>query len=371
MPAGDTGYMVLSNLPVNEYYQTIFLAIVVLIVVFIVGVVLVIIGMRVTAEKITTPIKELNETAQKLAEGNLDVELNIRSEDEIGELGHSISQTVDRLKEYIVYIDEITYVLDNYADGKLKIDFVANGGSAVDSITDISKNQTISLSSITPTREGYQFGGWYLDSTLQTKCPTKFTITQSITLYAKWEKTGVSALKVTYKGKPLNVDTVYEVDANGDTIIADNGKPSILRWEAALNRADLEVMAYNTDGTEGLISDYNIRLKEGKNNFDCAYEEPLLLFNKNGTTFPAYGQSIVMEVEKDGKTDTFEVYLAEYWGEDENVTSGTVKIEVYEDMNLLIADNDVVDIRRCIWSIIRHSPNNVIPYFRACTATMV
>lgn len=122
MPAGDTGYMVLSNLPVNEYYQTIFLAIVVLIVVFIVGVVLVIIGMRVTAEKITTPIKELNETAQKLAEGNLDVELNIRSEDEIGELGHSISQTVDRLKEYIVYIDEITYVLDNYADGKLKID---------------------------------------------------------------------------------------------------------------------------------------------------------------------------------------------------------------------------------------------------------
>lgn len=218
-------------------------------------------------------------------------------------------------------------------DGKLKIDFVANGGSAVDSITDISKNQTISLSSITPTREGYQFGGWYLDSTLQTKCPTKFTITQSITLYAKWEKTGVSALKVTYKGKPLNVDTVYEVDANGDTIIADNGKPSILRWEAALNRADLEVMAYNTDGTEGLISDYNIRLKEGKNNFDCAYEEPLLLFNKNGTTFPAYGQSIVMEVEKDGKTDTFEVYLAEYWGEDENVTSGTVKIEVYEDVS--------------------------------------
>lgn len=218
-------------------------------------------------------------------------------------------------------------------DGKLKIDFVANGGNAVDSITDISRNQTISLSSITPTRDGYQFGGWYLDSTLQTKCPTKFTITQSITLYAKWEKTQVSALKVTYKGKALNVNTVYEKDANGDNIIADDGNPSILRWEAALNRSDLEVMAYNTDGTEGLISDYNIRLKEGKNNFDCAYEDPLLLFNKNGTTFPAYGQSIVMEVEKDGKTDTFEVYLAEYWGENENVTSGTVKIEVYEDVS--------------------------------------
>lgn len=218
-------------------------------------------------------------------------------------------------------------------DGKLKIDFVVNGGSAVDSITDISKNQTISLSSITSEKEGYQFGGWYLDSTLQTKCPTKFTITQSITLYAKWEKTSVSALKVTYTGKPLAVNTVYEKDSNGDYIIAENGKPSILRWEAALSRSDLQVMAYNSDGTEGLITDYTIRLKEGRNNFDCSYDDPLLLFNKNATTFPAYGQRIIMEVEKDGKTDTFEVYLEEYWGEDENVTSGTVKIEVYEDVS--------------------------------------
>lgn len=218
-------------------------------------------------------------------------------------------------------------------DGKLKIDFVVNGGSAVDSITDISKNQTISLSSVASARDGYQFGGWYLDSTLQTKCPTKFTITQSITLYAKWEKTSVSALKVTYKGKPLTVNTVYEKDSNGDYIIADNGKPSILRWEAPLSRLDLEVMAFNSDGTEGLITDYTIRVKEGKNNFECSYEEPLLLFNKNGTTFPASGQSIIMEAEKDGKTDTFEVYLSEYWGEDETVTSENVKIEVYEDVS--------------------------------------
>ena len=83
---------------------------------------MVVLGMRATAKKITTPIQQLNVTARKLAEGNLDVELDVRSEDEIGELGNSISQTVDRLKEYIAYIDEITYVLDNYAEGKLKID---------------------------------------------------------------------------------------------------------------------------------------------------------------------------------------------------------------------------------------------------------
>lgn len=218
-------------------------------------------------------------------------------------------------------------------DGKLKINFVENGGEAVEAITDISRNQTINLASVRPSKEGYLFGGWYLDSTLQTKCPTKFTITQSITLYAKWEKIGVSALRVEYTGKPLTVKAVYETNANGETILDADGNPNILKWEATLNSTDLEVLAFNSDGTEEIITDYNVRLKEGKNNFECVYEAQKLMFNKMGTTFPYYGESIVMEVEKDGKTDTFEVYLADYWGEDETVASGTVKLEVYEDVS--------------------------------------
>ncbi|MDE6312421.1 MAG: InlB B-repeat-containing protein [Lachnospiraceae bacterium] len=218
-------------------------------------------------------------------------------------------------------------------DGKLKIDFMTNGGSAVDSITEISKNQTISLNPIRPTRDGYQFGGWYLDSTLQTKCPARFTITQSITLYAKWEKIGVSALKAEYKGGPLTVETEYEKNSNGDYIIAEDGKPSIHRWVALLNLNNLEVKAYNSDGTENILTDYNVSLKEGQNDFECAYENGRLLFNKTNQTFPAYGESIILQVEKDGKTDTFEVFLSEYWGEDTNVNSGTVTISVYEDVS--------------------------------------
>ena len=218
-------------------------------------------------------------------------------------------------------------------DGKLKIDFMSNGGDAVETITDISKNQNINIATIRPTREGYQFGGWYLDSTLQTKCPTKFSITQSITLYAKWEKIGVSAIKAEYNGEPLPVDMVYEKDSGGNIIIADDGKPSVLRWEATINFSKLLVNAYKSDGTEERLSDYNISLKEGENDFDCAYDGGKLIFNKNNQTFPSYGESIILLVEKDGKTDTFEVYLAEYWGEDTNITSGKVNIEVYEDVS--------------------------------------
>ena len=68
----------------------------------------------------TKPIVALNDVAQELAEGNLDVTLDIASENEIGELADSIQKTVDRLKEYINYIDEISSVLDRLADGKLK-----------------------------------------------------------------------------------------------------------------------------------------------------------------------------------------------------------------------------------------------------------
>ena len=68
------------------------------------------------------PIKELNHTAQQLAAGDLDVQLDITSEDEIGELGESIGKTVSRLKEYIVYIDETAEVWNRIASGKLSIE---------------------------------------------------------------------------------------------------------------------------------------------------------------------------------------------------------------------------------------------------------
>lgn len=84
------------------------------------GIVVIIITIRHLATQLTKPIVALNDVAQELAEGNLDVTLDIASENEIGELADSIQKTVDRLKEYINYIDEISSVLDRLADGKLK-----------------------------------------------------------------------------------------------------------------------------------------------------------------------------------------------------------------------------------------------------------
>lgn len=68
---------------------------------------------------IVRPLEELNRAAEKIAQGDLDVTLISHSKDEIGVLAGSIGQTVERLKAYINYIDEIAEVLEEIAGGNL------------------------------------------------------------------------------------------------------------------------------------------------------------------------------------------------------------------------------------------------------------
>ncbi len=119
--AGDTGYIVLSSLPLSEYYSMLSAMIIGLVIIFAAGILLIAVRIRKSAASLTRPILELSHTAQQLAAGNLDVDLSITCENEIGELGESFQKTVNRLKEYIVYIDETAEVLAQIAGGRLKI----------------------------------------------------------------------------------------------------------------------------------------------------------------------------------------------------------------------------------------------------------
>lgn len=118
---GETGYLVFSNMPFLEYYQMLFATIGVLLVIFAVGIIVVMRSIDKSAYALSKPIAELNETASRLAEGDLDVELNVTAKNEIGELAESIRATVARLKEYIAYLKEASGALDRIADGKLEI----------------------------------------------------------------------------------------------------------------------------------------------------------------------------------------------------------------------------------------------------------
>ena len=73
--AGDTGYIVLSSLPMLEYYSILIAMVVALIIIFAIGITLIAISIKKSAANLTKPILELNHTAQQLAAGNLDVNL--------------------------------------------------------------------------------------------------------------------------------------------------------------------------------------------------------------------------------------------------------------------------------------------------------
>lgn len=71
------------------------------------------------ALSITRPLKRLDVAVGKLADGELDVVVDVRGRDEVSELGANVVRIVERLKEYILYIDEISRVLRQIGAGNL------------------------------------------------------------------------------------------------------------------------------------------------------------------------------------------------------------------------------------------------------------
>lgn len=117
---GETDYYILSSLSSGEYYSSLTVCMLILIILLAAGIAVIFFIVYKLASNITKPIVVLNDVAQELAEGNLDVEINVAAENEIGELAVSFQKTVNRLKVYIDYIEEISDVLNQLAEGKLK-----------------------------------------------------------------------------------------------------------------------------------------------------------------------------------------------------------------------------------------------------------
>lgn len=65
---------------------------------------------REVAKSIVRPLKELNEAAKELANGNLDVSFACKSKDEVGMLSESLRETAHQLKIRIDYINNLAFV---------------------------------------------------------------------------------------------------------------------------------------------------------------------------------------------------------------------------------------------------------------------
>ncbi len=97
------------------------------------------------------------------------------------------------------------------------VSFNTNGGSFVQAVSGVA-GSTIPLTQ-SPTRSGYTFDGWYLDSSFSGNEVTSVTLSSDITVYAKWSRTNtgggggggasVSQSTITFKTTDgIELDTV-------------------------------------------------------------------------------------------------------------------------------------------------------------------
>ncbi|MDD2217014.1 MAG: methyl-accepting chemotaxis protein [Eubacteriales bacterium] len=123
---GETGWMISTGLPDSEFYQEFNTVRTTLLIVFAFAAIGIIILLLIMTRRVVSPIKELTNTANLIAEGNLDVSATVKSHDEIGQMAAALNGTVVQLKNYSLYIKEITDTLENMADGDMRINLKEN-----------------------------------------------------------------------------------------------------------------------------------------------------------------------------------------------------------------------------------------------------
>ena len=122
-PINTLDWIVLGCMPYEEYVQEENDMTITLVASFLLCELLLLAITIVIATTIVRPVQRLNKVAEQLAAGDLDVTVDSSSRDEVGQLSASIASLVERLRTYIVYIDEIASLLHEMGTGNLRLTF--------------------------------------------------------------------------------------------------------------------------------------------------------------------------------------------------------------------------------------------------------
>ena len=205
------------------------------------------------------------------------------------------------------------------------VTFNTLGGDSIESIelTDLDR-----IIYPTPTRVGYQFGGWYLDEDLTIPLSELHTVTQSFTLYAKWVVESINPVisfnthggslieAITYDG---TINLVQPVDPikegysfNGWYL--DEALTILYTWQAKPQTS----YVLHASWTINMYTIYFITYGGSTvDNLQVAYQTPLNLSNlteKDGYTFEGwYIDNDFIEPFVDDKMPAHDVILHAKW----------------------------------------------------------
>lgn len=111
----------------------------------------------ITSQKISKPIKEVSEAANKIAGGDFYVQLQTKASGEVGELVNSFKRIGITLVEYKEYIQEIANVLNQIAQGnlcfELKQEYIGEFSKVKDSLLNISENLSQTIENVKSSSE--------------------------------------------------------------------------------------------------------------------------------------------------------------------------------------------------------------------------
>lgn len=120
---------------------------------------------------ITKPVMEIDEIAQKIADGNLEESITYESKDELGALAVNFNKTVNRLRDYINYIDEISQVIEQIAGGnlvfELKYDYFGEFAKVKQSLLNISDSLNETMKNINQNADQVSIGSEQLAESAQ------------------------------------------------------------------------------------------------------------------------------------------------------------------------------------------------------------
>lgn len=167
----SSGWYVMSCIPMSEVMESYHAALSLIVTVFGVGIIVLLLIIFVISKGISNPIKALAAISNQIAEGNLNVQANVRSSDETGLVADAIEKTVRRLSSYIDYIEEISAVLNQIARRDLvfdlKYDYTGEFSKVKESLLNIKQTLTSALEQITQTSAEVAAGADHISSGAQ------------------------------------------------------------------------------------------------------------------------------------------------------------------------------------------------------------
>lgn len=162
-------WKLLVGISQSEYNSSTFSSIVYLIIMLLIIAIILCIFIRSIVVKKLKPITNIQNALEEMSKGNLHVQLNHNSNDEIGEISDSINKCISVLSSYVSAIDNL---MGQLKDGKLKlpeqtVDFSGDFKPIQESIYSFADKLTDLIKNISNSAESVNYGSEHVSSGAQ------------------------------------------------------------------------------------------------------------------------------------------------------------------------------------------------------------